>query len=66
MSSCEALFHQENGGVGFVPESDVLQYALLKPQDEGSRQRALKKAFINNLTLAHCVLPAMNLTQAIG
>jgi predicted RNA-binding protein with RPS1 domain len=53
----------QDGRIEFTPDSDVLQYALLKHQDEVSLQQALREAFVVNLTLAHSILPLMDLTQ---
>jgi predicted RNA-binding protein with RPS1 domain len=64
-SSVDGLgtFVLQNGGIQFVPESDVLQYALLHEQDEGNIQQGLRDAFIQHLTLAQGILPLIDLTQ---
>jgi predicted RNA-binding protein with RPS1 domain len=49
--------------IEFVPESDVLQYALLKQQDQASLQQALRDAFLVNLNLAYELLPSMDLRE---
>ena len=54
----------QNGSIMFTPERDLLQYALLKLQDEAGLQRALREVFIKNLALAHSILPMIELAGA--
>lgn len=50
-------FSLHAGHIQFIPENDVLQYALLKHQNEMSQQEVLREAFVKNLTLACGILP---------
>jgi hypothetical protein len=56
-------FVLQNGHIQFAPESDVLQYALLKHQDETSQRQALSEAFVRNLSLAWSILPMIEPTN---
>jgi predicted RNA-binding protein with RPS1 domain len=64
-SALEGLgtFYFQDGHIGFTPESDVLQYALLKQQDEVSMQQAVSDAFVQNLSVARSLLPMIQVTQ---
>jgi hypothetical protein len=56
-------FVLHDGHIQFSPESDVLQYALLKHQDQTNQQQALRDAFVKNLRLAWSILPMVESTD---
>ena len=54
-------FHIEGAQIQFIPDEDVLQYALLKQQEPEQQQLALRNALVRTLSEARKLIPFLDL-----